>query len=71
MGEKIRTLASGKLYAENVEIELNHPHSVGMPRDIHIQTDVARFQMNEREFAKLSLSVLYAKRRLKAMKKLK
>ena len=70
MGEKIRTLSKGKIQGEDVEIELNFAHSIDQPRDIHIQTAKARFQLNELEYARLAISIISAKRRLLAMKKL-
>lgn len=68
MGEKLALLSIGKILDTSFEIELNKPHSTQMPRDIHIQSDCFRFLMNEREFVRLALTVLAARRHLVSMK---
>lgn len=68
MGEKIALLASGRILGTTFEIEVNKPHAQGMPNDIHIQSERFRYQMNEKEFLKLALTVLAARRKLAFMK---
>lgn len=70
MGEKISVLSSGAILGKKFEIELNTAHVQGMPRDVHIQSDQFRYQLNEHEFVRLALSILSARRRLVAMKEL-
>ena len=68
MGEKIRILSQGKILDKEFVIELNKPNVSHMPRDIHIQSESFRYQLNEREFVHLALTILRAQRHLVFMK---
>lgn len=71
MGEKIRTLANGKLGKTNIEIEENTPHSSKEKNDIHIQTNTFRYQMKSDSFIEAGLIFLSAAEKLSRLKKLK
>ena len=68
MGEKIKTLAKGKILNHKIEIELNHPLQKGQDQQIHIQANNYRFEMDKKEFIKYALSILIAEKNLKNMK---
>lgn len=71
MGEKIKTLAEGKLFGSDFEIELNHHPSGDCERYIHIQSDKFRMEMAENEYIKYALLVVAAGEKLKRMKGIK
>ena len=68
MGEKIKTIAEGKIQDVEFEIELNHPPAKGMNKQIHIQSKAFRMEMDEADFIKYGLSVYLAQRNLKDLK---
>lgn len=68
MGERLKVIAKGCLGENQIEIELNIPHTPGAPRDVHIQTSKGRLNMNEKEYLRLAFQTLRAKSHLKAMK---
>lgn len=68
MGEKIKTLGSVDLLNQAFEVELNAPPSIGMNRQIHIQSDKFRFEMDEDEFIQLCTAVNLAAEKLKHAK---
>ena len=68
MGEKIRTLSRGKIHGVDFEVELNKAHAAHMPRDIHIQSNEFRYNLDEREYLHLALTVLNAKKKLEKLK---
>lgn len=70
MGEKIRTIATGKILESEFEIELNHPTLKGLDQHIHIQSDKFRIEMEKKDFIKYGLSVLVAERNLKTIKEI-
>lgn len=70
MGEKIANLGKISLRECNIDVEINHPLSAGMPRQIHIQSNNFRFELNEDEFIRLVSAVLLAKEKLKRQKKI-
>ena len=55
MGEKINILSKGKLLGNDFEIELNHPPSIGLDQDIHIQSDKYRFEINKKDYIQYAL----------------
>lgn len=70
MGEKIATLGQIHFSECDLEVELNHPPSDGLPRQIHIQSDDFRMELDEDEFVRLICSVRLAKEKLKRLKKI-
>ncbi len=68
MGEKIRILSQGKILGTQFEIELNKPHAPHMPREVHVQSENFRYMFDEREFTRLALKVLCARRHLVKLK---
>lgn len=68
MGEKIKTLAKGKLKNSDLEIELNKADSKGGLRSVHIQNENYRFDMDEIEFYKIATGIISAKRKLLKLK---
>lgn len=70
MGEKIKTIATGKILKSEFEIELNHPPSSGLDEQIHIQSENFRLEMDKKDFIKYGLSVLVAEKNLKILKEI-
>lgn len=71
MGEKIATLGQIHISRETMfEIELNHPPSNGLPRQIHLQSDDIRMELDEDEFVRIVSAVMLAKEKLKRLKKI-
>ena len=68
MGEIIKNFGTITIADSNIDFELNKPHAKGAPNSVHIQSDKMRIEMNEKEFLKLSLTVLEAEKKLKKMK---
>ena len=68
MGEIIKKFGTITIAGSNIEFELNKPHAKGSPNSVHIQSDKMRIEMNEKEFLKLSLTVIDAEKKLKRMK---
>lgn len=68
MGEKIKTIATGKILNSEFEIELNHPTVSGFDQHVHIQSEKFRLDMDKKDFIKYGLSVLVAERNLKTLK---
>ncbi len=68
MGEKIKILAKGKFLNTDFEVELNHPLTKGSERQIHIQSDKFRIEMDEKDYVKYALSILVAEKNLKNLK---
>ena len=71
MGEKIKTLGSVQINCEKFEIELNHPPSMGQGRQIHIQSEKFRCELEEEEFIRVAVAVRLAAEKLRYSKKLK
>ena len=71
MGEKIKTLASGKVQGSYLEIELNYPTSKGLDQSVHIQSNKFRLDINRKEYIGYAISILVARRNLKNLKKIK
>lgn len=70
MGEKILTLGSFPFRNVNIEVELNHPPSPGLPRQIHLQSEDFRIELDEEELLRLVSAVQLAKENLKRLKKI-
>jgi hypothetical protein len=68
MGEKIKTLSTGKLLNADFEVELNHPPSNGQDQQIHIQAEKFRFELDKKDYIKFALTVLVAEKNLKNIK---
>jgi hypothetical protein len=71
MGEKIKTLASGRILQTEFETELNHPLSIGRDQQIHIQSDSFRFEMDKKDYIKYALTILVADKNLRNLKGIK
>ena len=71
MGEKIKTLASGRVLQTEFEIELNHPLSIGKDQQIHIQSDKFRIEMDEKDYIRYALTILVADKNLRNLKGIK
>ena len=71
MGEKIKTLASGKILKTEFEIELNHPLSIGKDQQIHIQSDKFRFEIDKKDYIRYALTILVADKNLQNLKCIK
>ena len=70
MGEKISKLGQVHFMESVFELELNHPPSNGLPRQIHLQSDNFRMELDEDEFVRLVSAVRLAKEKLKRLKKI-
>ena len=68
MGEKIKNLSIAEFKGSGMEIELNKPSKIGGPRQIHIQNESFRFDLDEPEFLKLATAILVARRKLLKLK---
>lgn len=68
MGEKIQSLGQVKLQGQGLEVELNAPPSPGMSRQIHVQSDKFRFEVDEDEFIQLCVAVNLAAEKLRHSK---
>jgi len=71
MGEKIITLAEGKFFNSEFEIELNAPSRTGQYQEIHIQSNNFRFEVNSKDFHTYAIAILVAERALKESKGIK
>jgi hypothetical protein len=71
MGEKIDTIAQGKILDNRVEIELNGSVTGNGDLQVHIQSDKFRFELDRSDFIKYGLTVLHAEKNLKALKGIK
>jgi len=68
MGEKIKTLAKGKILNVSFEIELNRPIIKNQDEQIHIQSDKFRFEIDKKDYIKYALTILVAEKNLKKLK---
>ena len=71
MGEKIKIIATGKLFGSVIEIELNRPPSQGCDEQIHLQSQTMRFEIDKKDFIQYALTILFAEENLRQLKKLK
>jgi len=71
MGEKIKTIARGKVFGSDIEVELNSSVTGQGDLQVHIQSDTFRFELDQSEFVKYGLTVLNAERNLKSLKGIK
>ena len=71
MGEKIKVLSVGKLLGADFEVELNHPLSKGGRRQVHIQSEKFRVEMDLEDYIVYALSVLSAEKKLRILKRIK
>jgi hypothetical protein len=71
MGEKISTLGHVIVSEVEYEVELNHPPSAGLPRQIHIQSERFRIELDEIEFIQTALAFNLAAEKLRRLKKMK
>lgn len=65
------TLSKGVIFKSEYEIELNSPLSINKDRQVHIQSNNFRFEINEKEFINFALTVLLAEKNLKTLKNIK
>lgn len=70
MGEKIAILGKVQFRECDFEIELNHPPSNGLPRQIHLQSDDFRMEFDEDEFVRFVVAMRLAKEKLRRLKKI-
>jgi len=70
MGEIIKTFGKINIGNEEVEFELNKPHAAKDLRSVHVQSKRFRFEMNEKEFLKLALTVIVAEKKLRELKEM-
>jgi len=71
MGEKIKILAKGRLLGSDIEIELNHPPSQGCDEQIHLQSEKLRLEIDKKDYIQYALTILFAEKNLRRLKKLK
>jgi hypothetical protein len=71
LGEKLKTLAKGKLLGSEIEIELNRPPSQGCDEQIHLQSETLRFEIDKKDYIQYALTILFAEENLRTLKKLK
>jgi hypothetical protein len=71
LGEKLKTLAKGKLCDLDIEIELNRPPSQGCDEQIHLQSKTLRFEIDKKDYIQYALTILFAEENLRQLKKLK
>lgn len=68
MGEKIRTLGNISLFDQCLEVELNHSSNGSSIKEIHLQNDRFRIEMNQNEFIELYSAISLAAKKLRAQK---
>ncbi len=68
MGEILKKLGKILINNDEIEFELNKPHSEKDLRSVHIQSKRFRVEMNEEEFLKLALTVIVAEKKIKKLK---
>lgn len=71
MGEKIKDLGKININGSSFDVEINHPNIKGQERQIHIQSERFRFEMDESTFIKSATSILLAREQLKRLKGIK
>jgi hypothetical protein len=71
MGEKIKDIKSIDVSGTKLMIELNEGYTEKEGRLIHIQNDKFRYLLKERDFLKLSGTILRAKAELDYLKQQK
>lgn len=71
MGEKIKDLGKIHLNDGLFDVEINHPNVKGQEKQIHIQSDRFRFEMDESSFIKSATSIILAREQLKKIKGIK
>ncbi len=64
MGEKIKNISEEIIYGAKINIELNKGQSANEEYDIHLETSHLRFNMNDKEFMKMVVAIMNAKRKL-------
>lgn len=70
MGEIIKILGGIKFNGEDVNVELNKPHSKGQRNSVHLQTSKARFELSDKESVSFICAILSSIERLRELKKL-
>ncbi|MBA6156286.1 hypothetical protein H3Z83_07140 [Tenacibaculum sp. S7007] len=68
MGEIIKKFGAITIAESDIDFELNKPHAKGGLNSVHIQSNKMRIEMDEKEFLKLSLTILEAEKKLKRLK---
>ena len=68
MGEKIKTLAKARFAKFDLEIELNHPPVNGADKQVHIQTEKFRLEIDKSDYVEYAIAVLLAEKNLKKLK---
>ena len=64
MGVILKNVGSIKVNNVNYEIEMNWPILEGQGANIHIQSDLFRIDLTQREFFEVAACVILAKRQL-------
>lgn len=70
MGEKIRKLGEVVLSGVGHEVELNHPPGGSGERQVHIQSDAFRAELNESEFLLMTAAIRLSAEKLRRYKKI-
>lgn len=71
MGERIKDLAKVKIGNTDFKIELNKAYYANESYDIHLQCDKGRIGLNDREFLKLAICFMAAKKQFVRYKEIK
>jgi len=70
MGEKIKNISETVIRNGKVYIELNESQNDLHSYDIHIESPMFRFAMNDSEFMKLTCAIIEARKKLIYTKKI-
>jgi len=71
MGEKIKILATGNLNGNDIEVELNEPVVSFRDKQIHIQSSIARYELNYNDYLKMAIGICFSAKQLRRIKKTK
>lgn len=64
MGEKIKNLRTFSILGTDINIELNEGQTNKGEFDIHIESPMLRFNMNDKEYMKMVVAVIEARKKL-------
>ena len=70
MGEKIKTLSIKKISGYTYEVELNYSPTNNLDKQVHIQSEKFRIELNEKTYLAYAFSLLKAERNLINIKKI-
>lgn len=69
MGEKIKILTKCKILGNNFDVELNHPLTKNGDKQVHVQSDKFRYEIDLKDYIKIALGISLAGKQLKRIKK--